>query len=151
MYDVKFNLRTDTIDYENTNLSTSWEWEIIKSIEEFNNRKSRKIDDATIELLEINEKDFTIQVYIDEKFNPKSRSFYTRIGALSRTLKGLGMHKLLSPHGKLFSLEVVSSKDSTQISDNKQKENEKTIYLDYKNYIIMIPKEMIEKYSLKFY
>lgn len=63
------------------------------------------------------------------------------------------MYQILSLHGKLFSLNVEGKEEVTQTSDVLQEEEkkEKTIYLDYKNRQIMIPKEMVEEFVIKFY
>ncbi|MVX64235.1 hypothetical protein GKZ28_11090 [Clostridium chromiireducens] len=152
MYYVKFILRNDTKDYLDTNL-LKWKEKIIKSVEEFNNKESRITDKATMNLIDVEEKNFVVAVEIDERFNPSTRSFYTRIGTVSRILKDLGMHEILSPHGKLFSLSVEGENeiDQTNILKNDEEVNTKTIYLDYKNKEIMIPKEMVEDYVIKFY
>lgn len=152
MYYVKFILRNDTKNYRDTNLK-QWEPQINQSIEDFNKKDSRVTDTAVMGLVEIHEKYFSVRVDIDERFNPKERSFYTRVGAISRSLKELGMYEILSPHGKLFSLSVEGDQEVTKANVTKKQEEkkEKTIYLDYKNKYIMIPKEMVDEYIIKFY
>ncbi len=152
MYSVKFVLRNDTKDYKNTNLK-SWMPQINKSIEAFNYKISRLTDCATMKLVEIAEKYFTVLVDIDDHFGPfgpSERSFYARIGGVSRTLKKLGMHEIMSSHGKLFILNVEGNKKVEQ-TYSKQEQEEKKIYIEYKNKSIMIPKEMVEEFLIKFY
>lgn len=104
-----------------------------------------------MEFVEVHEKYFEVKVDIDERFNPSERSFYTRVGSISRSLKELGMHQILSPHGKLFSLNVEGSDKVKQTNIIQKEEEVKTIYLDYKNEQIMIPREMVEEFVIKFY
>ena len=149
MFKVRFSLRKDTKGYNDTNL-VSWKPQIICAIEDFNKKDSRITDKAFMTLVEVERKQFTVSVDIDQRFSPPERSFYTRVGAVSRTLKELGMENILSPHGKLFSLDVEGEEKIHEINTT-QKEEEKAIYIDYKNKGIMIPKEMVDEYVIKFY
>lgn len=146
MYRVKFILRSDTVDYQSTDLR-DFKDIIDEAVAIFNKNTSRLTDRAVIELVEIEEKYFMVTVEIDERFNPANRSFYTRVGSLSRFLKELGMARLLSPHGKLFKLEVI---EEIQIPETQHIESD-GIFFDHKNKQIMIPKDLIEEYAIKFY
>lgn len=152
MFKVKFVLRTDTKDYVDTNL-VDWKSKITEAVDGFNSKDSRITDKAVMELVEVQEKYFLVTVDIDQRFYPSERSFYTRVGAVSRSLKELGMHKILSPHGKLFSLSVEGEEEVQQSDASLRDEqiNAKTIYLDYKNKLIMIPREMVDEYLIRFY
>ena len=143
-YMVNFILRKDTKNYEDTDLRKMKDL-IIIAIEEFKNKGSRKIDGAEMELNEVKDKSFSVKVNIIERLSPTERSFYTRIGAISRTLRSLGMGELQSPHGKLFSLKVES------ISKTNLNQSKGDITIDYKNKRIMIPKKMTEEYVIKIY
>lgn len=95
------------------------------------------------------EKEFIVNLEIDELFDPSERSFFTRVGALSRTLKELGMYELLSPHNKLFSLRVEKGNmPNVQIQD---KGVEKAIRIDYSGKLILIPLKMASEFSIVFY
>ena len=149
LYIVKFILRQDTSMYEQTNL-VNWEGTIKKAIEEFNQKDSRLMDKAVMILKEVREKDFSVEVQIDDRFNPDNRAFFNRIGSLSRYLKEYGMEELLSPHGKLFSLQVTKN-DMEPEESNTTHSNQNKIVIDYTNKFIMIPKKMIDEFSIKFY
>ncbi len=152
MYYVDFILRNDTKNYSDTQLC-NWKDKINEAIEEFNQKDSRITDRAKIELVKVGEKEFKILVTIDERFSPEERSFYTRIGALSRILKEKGMTEILSNHGKLFTLNVTKASDKVEdFNENENNIEYRKIYINCKDKDIMIPKELIEKgYSIKFY
>lgn len=151
MYYVNFILRNDTRNYNDTQL-VNWKDKIIEAIEEFNQKDSRITDRAKIKLMKIEEKEFKVLVNIDERFSPEERSFYTRIGALSRILKEKGMTEILSNHGKLFTLNVTKAPDEVENFNEKDDIGDKQIYLNCKDKQIMVPKELIDKgYSIKFY
>ncbi len=152
MYAVDFILRSDTNGFAKTNL-INWESKIAEAISDFNQKSSRLTDRAVMSLCGVFEKHFTVNVDIDERFSPNTRSFYTRVGAVSRCLKDLGMLELLSPHGKLFSLSVKSNAvvENANIIYEEEHGKGKNIYLDYKNKVVMIPKEIIEEFVIRFY
>lgn len=151
MYYVDFILRNDTRNYNDTHLD-NWKNQIIKAVDEFNQKDSRVTDRARMKLVKVEEKEFRTLVDIDERFSPNERSFYTRIGALSRILKEKGMNELLSNHGKLFTLNVIETSNEVEYFNEKEDIDNKQIHLNCKDKQIMIPKELIEKgYNIKFY
>ncbi|MEJ8555011.1 hypothetical protein [Tepidibacter sp. Z1-5] len=143
MYLVEFILRNDTKNYGKTNLN-HYNIIIEEGIKIFNNHVSRSYDKSTLQLVDIHEKSFIISVDSNSILNPNTRSFSTRIGSLSRYLRALGMEELLSPHNKLFNLNIIEK-------NKKEKPNKKNIYIDYSSQSIMIPKELTENLSIHFY
>jgi len=148
---INYKLRNDTQNYNQTNLN-NWKPKIAEAVADFNSQKSRVTDRAVMKLLDVKEKFFIINLEIDRRFYPPEKAFFTRIGALSRILKRVGMFEMLSIHGKLFRIEVESYDDVTQPEKSESKEQtDHLIYIDHANGVIMVPKELTEKFAIKFY
>ena len=148
MTKVEFLLRTDTQNYRETKLQ-KFKDVIIDAIDEFNNKISRNNDNVSINLVEIKEKSFIIQLNEEHNLNLSSRSFVTTIGSLSKYLKNLGMDRLLSPQNKLFFLKTIE--DSKIRSEDNSNTLSECVYVDYIEKTIYIPKQMTAEYVIKFY
>lgn len=169
-YTIEFKLRPDTKNYYETDL-TAWKETISRGIEMFNANGSKFNDERHMELMEVNDKSFFVKLSVRKYWDPHNGSFYNKAGALSRYLKQMGMGSISSPHGKIFTLNVTSTeiernnmgsheriryflKEKRKSYEERKKLRLETfpqIYLDYKNKSIMIPKELMEWYCIKFY
>lgn len=169
-YLLQFELRSDTKGYEKTDLK-EWREVIEQSIEHFNDNGSEFSDERHLDLKTINEKDFYVQLQTRLYWDDENRSFYNRAGALSRYLKVHGMKKLSSPHGKMFTINVINKHIDPKIQKIKDLKQEtielkqktielkqkifkkmgEKIYVDHKNKSILIPKEWMDYYCIKFY
>ena len=153
-YLLQFELRPDTKEFEKTDLK-EWKDVIEQSIEHFNDNGSEFNDERHLDLKAINEKDFYVQLQTRLYWDDAKRSFYNRVGALSRYLKMHGMKKLSSPHGKLFTLNLINKQIDPKVQKRKQLKQETLksgeIYVDRKNKSILIPKEWMDYYCIKFY